>query len=50
MACQAILLLVARACHGARGTAAEFRKYVAALRLDQKRKRNLMKILDQNGL
>jgi len=40
----------ARACHQARGTADEFRRYLAALRTDQKRKRNLMKILDQNGL
>jgi uncharacterized Zn finger protein len=32
------------------GTADEFRRYVAALRAEQKRKRNLMKILDQNGL
>jgi uncharacterized Zn finger protein len=46
----ATLLLAARACNEALGTTAEFRKYVAALRLDQKRKRNLMKILDQNGL
>lgn len=44
------LLLAARACHESLGTVAEFRRYVAALRLDQKRKRNLMKILDQNGL
>jgi hypothetical protein len=47
---QATLLLAARASNEALGTAAEFRKYLAALRLDQKRKRNLMKILDQNGL
>jgi uncharacterized Zn finger protein len=46
----ATLLLAARACHETLGTAAEFRRYVAFLRQDQKRKRNLMKILDQNGL
>jgi uncharacterized Zn finger protein len=46
----ATLLLAARACHEALGTAAEFRRYVAVLRMDQKRKRNLMKILDQAGL
>ena len=46
----ATLLLSARACHRALGTADEFRRYVAALRAEQKRKRNLMKILDQNGL
>ena len=46
----AALLLAARACHETLGTLPDFRKYVAALRLDQKRKRNLMKILDQNGL
>jgi len=44
------LLLAARACHEALGTADKFRGYVAALRTDQKRKRNLMKILDANGL
>ncbi|MBV9382093.1 MAG: SWIM zinc finger family protein [Streptosporangiaceae bacterium] len=43
-------LLAARACHQALGTAAEFTRYLAALRVDQKRKRNLMKILDKNGL
>lgn len=44
------LLLAARACHEALGTTVEFRRYVAALRADQKRKRNLMKVLDQSGL
>ena len=44
------LLLSARACHESLGTTAEFRRYVAALRADQKRKRNLIKILDQKGL
>ena len=46
----ASLLLSTRACHQALGTTDEFRRYVAALRAEQKRKRNLMKILDQNGL
>jgi uncharacterized Zn finger protein len=44
------LLLSARRCHEALGTTDKFRGYVAALRTDQKRKRNLMKILDANGL
>jgi uncharacterized Zn finger protein len=44
------LLLAARACHESLGTTADFRRYVAFLRQDQKRKRNLMKILDQSGL
>jgi uncharacterized Zn finger protein len=44
------LLLGARACHESLGTTAEFRRYVAALRADQKRKRNLMKILDAHRL
>ena len=46
----ATLLLSARACHEVLGTTDEFRRYVAVLRMDQKRKRNLMKILDENGL
>jgi uncharacterized Zn finger protein len=46
----ASLLLSARACHQALGTTDEFRRYLAVLRLNQKRKRNLMKILDENGL
>jgi uncharacterized Zn finger protein len=44
------LLLSARACHEALGSTEKFRGYLAALRTDQKRKRNLMKILDANGL
>jgi len=44
------LLLSARACHQALGTMSEFRRYLAVLRLNQKRKRNLMRILDENGL
>jgi uncharacterized Zn finger protein len=46
----ATLLLSARACHEALGTTDKFARYLAALRLDQKRKRNLIKILDQKGL
>jgi len=44
------LLLSIRACHQALGTTAEFTRYLTMLRMGQKRKRNLMKILDQNGL
>jgi tetratricopeptide (TPR) repeat protein len=44
------LLLSIRACHQALGTTAEFARYLTVLRMGQKRKRNLMKILDQNGL
>jgi uncharacterized Zn finger protein len=43
-------LLAARRCHEALGTMDQFRQYMALLRMAQKRKRNLMKILDQNGL
>ena len=46
----AALLLSARACHDALGTADEFKRYLVLFRMEQKRKRNLMKILDQNGL
>ncbi len=46
----ASLLLLARDCHRALGTEAEFTAYATALRSDQRRKRNLMKILDQHGL
>ena len=44
------LLLSVRSCHEKLGTSAEFARYLAAFRTDQKRKRNLMKILDKNGL
>lgn len=44
------LLLRARNCHQHLGTTAEFETYLAGLRAEQKRKRNLMKILDQHGL
>jgi uncharacterized Zn finger protein len=43
-------LLAARTCHEALGTTEEFRRYLVLLRMAQKRKRNLMKILDQSGL
>ncbi|MEV5785446.1 SWIM zinc finger domain-containing protein [Streptomyces sp. NPDC048448] len=44
------LLLSVRDCHHHLGTEDEFTAYLAALRADQKRKRNLMRLLDQNGL
>ncbi|MEJ8650601.1 SWIM zinc finger family protein [Streptomyces sp. MS1.AVA.3] len=44
------LLLSARVCHRALDTEAEFTRYVADLRADQKRKRNLMRMLDEHGL
>jgi uncharacterized Zn finger protein len=44
------LLLSARACHEALGTPGEFRQYLTVLRMAQKRKRNLMRILGDNGL
>lgn len=44
------LLLSARACHLSLGTETEFTSYLATLRADQKRKRNLMAMLDQHGL
>lgn len=43
-------LLAMRACHQALGTMDKFRQYMVLLRMGQKRKRNLMKILDQSGL
>jgi uncharacterized Zn finger protein len=46
----AALLLAARACHQALGTTDQFRRYLTILRMECKRKRNLMKILDENGL
>jgi uncharacterized Zn finger protein len=46
----ATLLLSARACHETLGTADRFARYMTVLRLDLKRKRNLIKILDQKGL
>jgi uncharacterized Zn finger protein len=46
----ATLLRSARACHETLGTTDRFARYMTALRFDQKRKRNLIKILDQKGL
>ncbi len=44
------LLLSVRACHEVLGTPEKFRQYLTVLRMSQKRKRNLMKILADNGL
>uniref|UniRef100_A0AAU2UYZ6 SWIM zinc finger family protein n=1 Tax=Streptomyces sp. NBC_00003 TaxID=2903608 RepID=A0AAU2UYZ6_9ACTN len=44
------LLLAARTCHQHLGTEGEFAACLTTLRADQKRKRNLMKALDQHGL
>jgi hypothetical protein len=44
------LLRSARACHQALGTTAEFERYLALFRADQKRKPNLMRLLDRHGL
>jgi uncharacterized Zn finger protein len=46
----ASLLLSARGCHEALGTPDKFLQYLTVLRMSQKRKRNLMKILADNGL
>jgi len=46
----AALLIKIRDCHQRLGTAPQFAAYLAALRADQKRKRNLIKLLDQRGL
>jgi uncharacterized Zn finger protein len=46
----ATLLLAARACHEALGTTDQFRRYLTLLRMECKRKHNLMKILAENGL
>ncbi len=43
-------LLAARECHEALGTNDKFRQYMVLLRMSQKRKRNLMKILHESGL
>ncbi len=43
-------LLSARACHEALGTMDKFRQYLVVLKMGQKRKRNLLNILEQNGL
>ncbi|MFD9599849.1 SWIM zinc finger domain-containing protein [Streptomyces sp. NPDC059970] len=44
------LLLSIRDCHRRLGTEDEFMSYAAALRATQRRKRNLMRLLDQHGL
>ncbi|MER6105172.1 hypothetical protein ABT115_23360 [Streptomyces sp. NPDC001832] len=44
------LLLSMRDCHRRLGTTDELTAYLAALRAGQKRKRNLMRLLDQHGL
>lgn len=44
------LLVAARGCWQRLGRAGECTAYVAALRADQRRKRNLMRTLDQHGL
>ncbi|MFJ4923380.1 SWIM zinc finger domain-containing protein [Streptomyces sp. NPDC088725] len=44
------LLSGARVCHQNLGTSEQFADYVTSLRSEQKRKRNLMKILDQHDL
>ncbi|MEU1801379.1 hypothetical protein [Streptomyces sp. NPDC019937] len=44
------LMLSIRDCHRRLGTQDEFTTYLTALRADQKRKRNLMRLLDQHGL
>jgi uncharacterized Zn finger protein len=46
----AALLLSARACHEALGTLDKFRQYLVVLKMGQKRKKNFMNILEQNGL
>ncbi len=44
------LLLSIRDCHRHLGTPEEFTTYLTALRAGQKRKRNLMRLLDEHGL
>ncbi|MGW1282213.1 SWIM zinc finger family protein [Streptomyces sp. NPDC002586] len=44
------LLLSIRDCHRRLGTDEEFAAYVTALRTAQKRKRNLMRLMDEHGL
>ncbi|WP_443726296.1 hypothetical protein [Streptomyces coffeae] len=46
----ASLLLSIRDCHHRLDTREEFTTYLTALRAGQKRKRNLMRLLDQHGL
>jgi hypothetical protein len=44
------LLIKARSCHERLGSQTVFAQYVSDLRTEQKRKRNLMKILNQHHL
>jgi uncharacterized Zn finger protein len=44
------LLLLTRDCHRRLDTENEFAEYLTSLRTTQRRKRNLMRILDQHGL
>jgi len=44
------LLIKIRDCHERLGTGPQFTGYLAMLRADQKRKRNLIRLLDQRGL
>jgi uncharacterized Zn finger protein len=44
------LLQGVQACHGVLGTEAEFAAYLSALRSEQKRRRNLIRLLDAAGL
>jgi uncharacterized Zn finger protein len=44
------VLVKMRGCHQRLGTDADFRRYVAQLRRENKRKRNLIALLDSNGL
>jgi uncharacterized Zn finger protein len=44
------LLVKIRDCHQRLGTSAQFAAYLTWLRADQKRKRNLIKLLDRCGL
>jgi hypothetical protein len=46
----AALLIKIRDCHERLGAGPQFTSYLAMLRTDQKRKRNLIKLLDQHGL
>ena len=44
------LLLSIRDCHHRLGTPDTFRTYITALRASQRRKRNLMRLMDEHGL
>lgn len=45
-----VLLLSIRDCHSRLGTPDAFTTYVTALRASQRRKRNLMRLMDEQGL